>query len=115
MLHWTLFAAQGYGATSIAAIAREAGVVPETIYASLRLEAGDRRRPHRNGSPRPRSIGGSPSLDWEARAGDPVGRSSASSPGFATEVLGEGTRRLAIGPPSRALVTPTSPASGREP
>src|SRR5262245_59526673 len=30
-----LFAESGYGATSIAAIAREAGVVPETIYAAF--------------------------------------------------------------------------------
>src|SRR4026208_638504 len=30
-----LFGAQGYGATSIAAVAREAGGVPETIYATL--------------------------------------------------------------------------------
>jgi AcrR family transcriptional regulator len=35
-----LFSAQGYGSTSIAAIAREAGVVPETIYAAFGSKRG---------------------------------------------------------------------------
>jgi AcrR family transcriptional regulator len=35
-----LFGRQGYGATSIAAIGREAGVVPETIYASFGSKRG---------------------------------------------------------------------------
>jgi len=35
-----LFGAGGYGATSIAAIAREAGVVPETIYATFGSKRG---------------------------------------------------------------------------
>src|SRR5262245_36454352 len=35
-----LFATQGYAATSIASIAREAGVVPETIYATFRSKRG---------------------------------------------------------------------------
>jgi AcrR family transcriptional regulator len=35
-----LFGAQGYGATSIAAVAREAGVVPETIYATFGSKRG---------------------------------------------------------------------------
>jgi AcrR family transcriptional regulator len=36
----TLFGTQGYGATSIAAVAREAGVVPETIYATFGSKRG---------------------------------------------------------------------------
>jgi AcrR family transcriptional regulator len=35
-----LFAAHGYGATSIVSIAREAGVVPETIYAAFGTKRG---------------------------------------------------------------------------
>src|SRR3954465_12952947 len=35
-----LFGANGYGATSIAAVAREAGVVPETIYATFGSKRG---------------------------------------------------------------------------
>src|SRR4249919_3469422 len=35
-----LFGAHGYGATSIAAVAREAGVVPETIYATFGSKRG---------------------------------------------------------------------------
>jgi TetR/AcrR family transcriptional regulator, regulator of cefoperazone and chloramphenicol sensitivity len=35
-----LFAGQGYGATSIASIARTAGVVPETIYATFGSKRG---------------------------------------------------------------------------
>jgi AcrR family transcriptional regulator len=35
-----LFGRQGYGATSIAAIARESGVVPETIYAAFGSKRG---------------------------------------------------------------------------
>src|SRR3954471_22225827 len=36
----TLFGSQGYGATSISAIAREAGVVAETIYATFGSKRG---------------------------------------------------------------------------
>ncbi|MFL5716499.1 MAG: TetR/AcrR family transcriptional regulator [Chloroflexota bacterium] len=35
-----LFSAQGYAATSIASVAREAGVVPETIYAAFGSKRG---------------------------------------------------------------------------
>src|SRR5215471_8979928 len=35
-----LFSVQGYGVTSIATIAREAGVVPETIYAAFGSKRG---------------------------------------------------------------------------
>lgn len=66
----TLFATQGYGATSIAAIAREAGVVPETIYASLGSKRGiidgliERVAP-------PQVVGGILAA-WSAGAGDPA-------------------------------------------
>jgi len=76
-----LFAAQGYGATSIAAIAREAGVVPETIYASLGSKRGivdgliERVAP-------PQVVGGI-LAGWEAKAGDPAEQLGVLA-GFAT-------------------------------
>lgn len=65
-----LFAAQGYGATSIAAIAREAGVVPETIYASLGSKRGIVDGLIERVSP-PEAVGAL-SAAWAANAGDPA-------------------------------------------
>ena len=68
----TLFVAQGYGATSIAAVAREAGVVPETIYASLGSKRGivdgliERVAPPQ--------VVGEIIANWQARTGDPGGQ-----------------------------------------
>jgi len=70
-----LFASQGYGATSIASIAREAGVVPETIYAGLGSKRGiidaliDRAAP-------PRVVGAVDGA-WAANAGDPAAQLTA--------------------------------------
>jgi AcrR family transcriptional regulator len=78
----TLFATQGYGATSIAAIAREAGVVPETIYASLGSKRGiidgliERVAP-------PQVVGGI-LAGWAANAGDPAAQLGVLAR-FATE------------------------------
>jgi AcrR family transcriptional regulator len=64
-----LFGANGYGATSIAAVAREAGVVPETIYATFGSKRGmidaliDLAAP-------PEVIARL-DADWHAKAGDP--------------------------------------------
>jgi AcrR family transcriptional regulator len=66
----SLFSSQGYGATSIVSIAREAGVVPETIYASLGSKRGivdaliERAAPPQ--------IVGALGAEWTARAGDPA-------------------------------------------
>ena len=65
-----LFGSNGYGATSIAAIAREAGVVPETIYATFGSKRGivdgliERAVPQQ--------VLAEVDSSWDARAGDPV-------------------------------------------
>src|SRR4249919_928325 len=65
-----LFGSNGYGATSIAAIAREAGVVPETIYATFGSKRGivdgliERAVPH--------EVLAEIDARWSARAGDPA-------------------------------------------
>jgi AcrR family transcriptional regulator len=67
-----LFGAHGYGATSIAAIAREAGVVPETIYATFGSKRGiidgliERAVPQ--------EVLADLDASWQARAGDPAGQ-----------------------------------------
>jgi AcrR family transcriptional regulator len=66
----SLFESHGYGATSVASIAREAGVVPETIYAGLGSKRGivdaliERAVPPQ--------IVGALGAEWTARAGDPA-------------------------------------------
>jgi AcrR family transcriptional regulator len=64
-----LFGRQGYGATSIAAIAREAGVVAETIYATFGSKRGIIDGLVERAAP-PQVVSG---LDaaWEASKGDP--------------------------------------------
>lgn len=65
-----LFSEQGYGATSIAAVARAAGVVPETIYATFGSKRGivdglvDRVAP-------PKAVAELGDA-WAAAAGDPA-------------------------------------------
>ena len=65
----TLFGTQGYGATSITAVAREAGVVPETIYATFGSKRGiidglvERAAPPQ--------VLAELEAEWNARAGDP--------------------------------------------
>jgi TetR/AcrR family transcriptional regulator, regulator of autoinduction and epiphytic fitness len=67
-----LFGVHGYGATSIAAVAREAGVVPETIYATFGSKRGivdgliERAVP--------REVLAEIDASWQARAGDPAGQ-----------------------------------------
>ncbi len=64
-----LFASQGYSATSVAAIAREAGVVPETIYASIGSKRGILEGLiDRVASP---DVVGKVLADWTAATGDP--------------------------------------------
>jgi AcrR family transcriptional regulator len=67
-----LFGAQGYGMTSIAAVAREAGVVPETIYATFGSKRGIIDGLVERAAP-PQVLA---ELDgaWNARAGDPWGQ-----------------------------------------
>jgi AcrR family transcriptional regulator len=67
-----LFGSQGYGTTSIAAVAREAGVVPETIYASFGSKRGIIDGLVERAAP-PQVLA---ELDgrWNARAGDPGGQ-----------------------------------------
>src|ERR1044072_9021567 len=64
-----LFGAQGYGSTSIASIAREAGVVPETIYATFGSKRGIIDGLTERAAP-PQVLAG---LDraWNAKGGDP--------------------------------------------
>jgi len=64
----SLFSSQGYGATSIASIAREAGVVPETIYAGLGSKRGIIDALIERAAP-PRVVG---AIDgqWSAKADD---------------------------------------------
>ena len=66
----SLFASQGYGATSIASIAREAGVVPETIYAGLGSKRGIVDALIERAAP-PQVVGVL-SGEWTAKAGDPA-------------------------------------------
>jgi AcrR family transcriptional regulator len=76
-----LFATNGYGATSIAAVAREAGVVPETIYATFGSKRGivdgliERTIP-------PELITDL-QAKWSSKAGDPAGQIAVLA-GFAT-------------------------------
>jgi AcrR family transcriptional regulator len=65
-----LFARQGYGATSIASIAREAGVVPETIYATFGSKRGIIEGLIERAAP-PSIVSGL-DAEWEARTGDPA-------------------------------------------
>ena len=67
-----LFAINGYGPTSIAAIAREAGVVPETVYASLGSKRGIADGLIERVAP-PQVVGGV-LAGWAARTGDPAGQ-----------------------------------------
>jgi len=64
-----LFGTQGYGTTSIATVAREAGVVPETIYATFGSKRGIIDGLVERAAP-PQVLA---ELDgrWNARAGDP--------------------------------------------
>jgi len=65
-----LFGGQGYGATSIASVAREAGVVPETIYATFGSKRGivdgliERAIP--------RQVLADLDASWNAQAGEPA-------------------------------------------
>ena len=98
-----LFARSGYAATSIAAVAREAGVVPETIYASFGSKKAlidgliERAAP-------PETVG-TLEADW-AKAGDPaaqVGVIAAFAAAFWSQnddlarVLRQGTGDAEIG------------------
>jgi AcrR family transcriptional regulator len=65
-----LFGRQGYGATSIAAIAREAGVVAETIYATFGSKRGIIDGLVERAAP-PMVVGEIKSA-WAASAGDPA-------------------------------------------
>ena len=67
-----LFGALGYGATSIAAVAREAGVVPETIYAAFGSKRGIIDGLTERAAP-PQVLAELDSA-WNARAGDPWGQ-----------------------------------------
>jgi AcrR family transcriptional regulator len=70
-----LFSTQGYGATSIAVIAREAGVVPETIYAALGSKRGIiDALIERAASPQ---VIGAMAAAWGAKAGDPAAQLGA--------------------------------------
>ena len=77
-----LFATQGYAATSIAAIAREAGVVPETVYATFRTKRGIVDGLSVRAAPE--GLVDSLRDAWAARAGDPTAQ-LAYVAGFATE------------------------------
>lgn len=67
-----LFASQGYSSASIASIAREAGVVPETIYATFGSKRGIIDGLIERAAP-PEIVTGL-DADWEARTGDPAGQ-----------------------------------------
>jgi AcrR family transcriptional regulator len=69
-----LFARHGYGATSIASVAREAGVVPETIYAAFGSKRGIIDGLVATALP-PGAVAELQAA-WAARAGDPRGQLS---------------------------------------
>jgi AcrR family transcriptional regulator len=64
-----LFAQSGYAATTIAAVAREAGVVPETIYASFGTKKA--LMDGLVGRAAPPDTASSLEMRWSAEAGDP--------------------------------------------
>jgi AcrR family transcriptional regulator len=64
-----LFGTQGYGATSIVSVAREAGVVPETIYATFGSKRGIIDGLVERAAPR--QVLAELDAGWNARAGDP--------------------------------------------
>lgn len=88
-----LFATHGYGATSIASIARAAGVVPETIYAAFGSKRGiidgliERAVP--------REVLAGVDASWQARAGDPAAQLGVVA-AFATEFWGRNDALAAV-------------------
>lgn len=80
-----LFAAQGYGATSVAAIAREAGVVPETIYAAFATKRGIVDGLIARAVPA--EVLADVDANWHAREGDPAAQLAVVA-GFATSFWG---------------------------
>jgi len=88
-----LFGGQGYGATSIAAVAREAGVVPETIYATFGSKRGivdgliERAVP--------RQVLADLDASWNANAGDPAAQLAVVA-AFSTAFWGRNDELAAI-------------------
>jgi AcrR family transcriptional regulator len=80
-----LFAGQGYGATTIAAIATEAGVVPETVYATFRSKRGIIDGLSQRAAPE--GLVESLRDAWTERSGDPAAQ-LAYIAGFATDFWG---------------------------
>jgi AcrR family transcriptional regulator len=77
-----LFAGQGYAATTIAAIAAEAGVVPETVYATFRSKRGIIDGLSQRAAPE--GLVQSLHEAWAERAGDPPAQLDYVA-GFATD------------------------------
>src|SRR5262249_48744247 len=77
-----LFSGQGYAATTIAAIAAEAGVVPETVYATFRTKRGIIDGLGQRAAPE--GLVESLHIAWTERAGDPPAQLDYVA-GFATD------------------------------